>query len=105
MRSFQLGIFCDSVTALLRSAGVCSALDLNTKLKLPNAAERALPLSSLLTAELVFPQQKKVFGATLDAVLPLPGHWREGGLQRVGPAWKRVGVGAEERALLGALRR
>lgn len=59
MRPFQVRIRRDSVAALLRSAGVCCALDLNTKLKLLNAAERAVPLSSLLTAELVFPQQKK----------------------------------------------
>lgn len=62
MRPFQLRVFCDSVAALLHSAGVCFALDLTTKLKLLNAAKRALPLSSLLTAELVFPQQKNVLG-------------------------------------------
>lgn len=59
MRPFQVRIRHGSVAALLRSAGVCCALDLNTKLKLLNAARRAVPLSSLLTAELVFPQHKK----------------------------------------------
>lgn len=98
MRPFQLRIFRGSVAALLHSAGVCSALDLSTKLKLLNAARREVPLSSLLSAEPVLPRQtKSVWGHPRCCFCLCLGIGERGDCSKWGPAWKCVSAGAGPR--------